>query len=287
MGSAATRCPRGPCSTPLLSATPRAACSRARVLLSSARRLTPRGHRQVEFSPFAESRLACAGAQHFGIIGNGKQCVRPACPTSPLEPRCRHCASPEPVIVSQVRARRGGGFGGRRGSVRHAGRSVRLRVERGEREPHVTHPHRHRHNPPSPCTSLHHPFYPPCRSRVILALRRQCGRFGGRECQAVGCSARGGPAYQKLSRARARSVQCGLEPGAEGSCLLTASPSPRPTVTVRQELFVTGAWDDKIKLWSLLDDMSRMTYQVCLPLLPSQPIPDPCSASGHASASKP
>jgi len=24
---------------------------------------------------------------------------------------------------------------------------------------------------------------------------------------------------------------------------------------------VTGAWDDKIKLWSLMDDMSRMTYQ--------------------------
>merc|ERR1711904_284336 len=29
----------------------------------------------VEFSPFAETRLACAGAQHFGIIGNGKQYV--------------------------------------------------------------------------------------------------------------------------------------------------------------------------------------------------------------------
>ena len=28
-----------------------------------------------------------------------------------------------------------------------------------------------------------------------------------------------------------------------------------------QELFVTGAWDDKIKLWSLMDEMSRMTYQ--------------------------
>lgn len=29
----------------------------------------------MEFSPFAETRLACAGAQHFGIIGNGKQYV--------------------------------------------------------------------------------------------------------------------------------------------------------------------------------------------------------------------
>ena len=55
-----------------------------------------------------------------------------------------------------------------------------------------------------------------------------------------------------------------------------------PPVTVRQELFVTGAWDDKIKLWSLLDDTSRMTYQVCLPLLPSQPAPEPCSTSGPA-----
>merc|ERR1712166_252113 len=29
----------------------------------------------VEFSPFSETRLACAGAQHFGIIGNGKQYI--------------------------------------------------------------------------------------------------------------------------------------------------------------------------------------------------------------------
>lgn len=29
----------------------------------------------VEFSPFTENRLACAGAQHFGIIGNGKQYI--------------------------------------------------------------------------------------------------------------------------------------------------------------------------------------------------------------------
>jgi len=34
---------------------------------------TPFNGYSVEFSPFDESRLACATAQHFGIIGNGKQ----------------------------------------------------------------------------------------------------------------------------------------------------------------------------------------------------------------------
>ncbi len=29
----------------------------------------------MEFSPFEERRLACATAQHFGIIGNGKQYI--------------------------------------------------------------------------------------------------------------------------------------------------------------------------------------------------------------------
>jgi len=29
----------------------------------------------VEFSPFDETRLACATAQHFGIVGNGRQYV--------------------------------------------------------------------------------------------------------------------------------------------------------------------------------------------------------------------
>jgi peroxin-7 len=29
----------------------------------------------VEFSPFEERKLACATAQHFGIIGNGKQYI--------------------------------------------------------------------------------------------------------------------------------------------------------------------------------------------------------------------
>jgi hypothetical protein len=41
---------------------------------------------------------------------------------------------------------------------------------------------------------------------------------------------------------------------------------------------VTGAWDDKIKLWSLLDDQSRMTYQVPPGLSdPSVEIPQPIS----------
>lgn len=29
----------------------------------------------VEFSPFEETRLACATSQHFGIVGNGRQYV--------------------------------------------------------------------------------------------------------------------------------------------------------------------------------------------------------------------
>lgn len=29
----------------------------------------------MEFSPFEERKLACATAQHFGIIGNGKQYI--------------------------------------------------------------------------------------------------------------------------------------------------------------------------------------------------------------------
>ncbi len=34
---------------------------------------TPFNGYAVEFSPFDETKLACATAQHFGIVGNGKQ----------------------------------------------------------------------------------------------------------------------------------------------------------------------------------------------------------------------
>ena len=34
-----------------------------------------RAHPQVEFSPFEDNKIAVSTAQHFGIIGNGKQYV--------------------------------------------------------------------------------------------------------------------------------------------------------------------------------------------------------------------